>query len=114
MTRLQDGRKCVIKLNLFGSGEREDKREDRADIDSDKSGIIDSSKSTHNKLTVHTISDTAVTRNEVGEIFDFESTFEAAGKEATKRSDEGSKGGEGEGMELGGIDPHGGERKAEI
>jgi hypothetical protein len=50
--------------------------------------IIHVCKESHNKLTIHAIRDSTVPGNGVPKVLDFESTFEARGKEATEWGNE--------------------------
>lgn len=58
---------------------------------SDKAGDIDVCEGGHQVLAVEAVHDAAVARDGIGKVFDFKRSFEAAGKEAAKRSDERSK-----------------------
>jgi hypothetical protein len=54
----------------------------------------------HDKLTIHAICHSSMSRNTISEILDFESSFKTTGKEPAEGSNEGSKGCENKDMEL--------------
>lgn len=72
-----------------------------------KTLIIHKGKEAHDELAVHSIRDAAVTGDRFAEILDLEGSFQAGGKEAAKRRDEGGEGGEEENMKLHGCDMNG-------
>lgn len=76
-------------------------------VDSNKALVVHEGEETHDKLTIHTIGDTAVAGNGFAKIFDFERAFEAGGEEATKGCDEGGEGCENQDVELHRGDMHG-------
>jgi len=53
--------------------------------------IVHKGKETHDKLTVHAVSNTTVTWNRVAKILDVESTLEPRSKEASEWRDKGSE-----------------------
>lgn len=65
--------------------------------------VVHVCKETHDELTVHSVSHSAMTRNRLAKILDFESSFETRSKEATKGSDERGERGENQDMELHGC-----------
>ena len=69
--------------------------------------IVHESKETHDELAVHTIGDTAVARNWLAEVFDFEGTFETRGEEAAEGRNEGRECCEDEDVKLHGGDVNG-------
>ena len=53
--------------------------------------VIGVDKTTHEYLAVESVHETAVSRDDVTEIFDVESSLEATGEEATKGPNDGRK-----------------------
>lgn len=62
--------------------------------------VVHVRKETHNKLAVHPIGDTSMSRNRITEILNLERAFETRGKETTEWCDERSECGEDEDMPL--------------
>lgn len=62
--------------------------------------VIHVGEETHDKLAVHAIGDSAVSRDGVTKVFDLESTFEARSEEAAKGCDQRGESGENEDMPL--------------
>lgn len=72
----------------------------------DKAAYVNMRESGHQVLAVEAIHDAAVARDGVGKVFNFEGSFKAAGKESTKRSNEGAERGQGNAVDLVRVQVH--------
>lgn len=66
--------------------------------------VVDEYEQSHDDLTIHSIGDTAVTRNRLTEVLNVECALEAGSKEAAEWSQDGSEKGEGNTVILNGGD----------
>ena len=76
-------------------------------VDGYEALIVHKRKKPHDELTVHTIGDSAMTRNRFSKIFDFESAFQTRSKETSKRGDQGGESREYKDVKLDGHDKEG-------
>lgn len=76
-------------------------------VHSDKGVVVDVCEEAHDELAIHAVGDTAVTGDRVAEVLELKCPLETRGKEAAEGGDEGSKGGEDQGVELHGLEGNG-------
>lgn len=72
----------------------------------DKAGDIHVDKGGHQVLAVKAIHDASMTRNGVGEVFNFKGSLESTCEEPSKWADERGKGGESDAVDLERVHPH--------
>ena len=84
-------------------------------IHSDEALIVHEGEEAHDELAIHAVRDTAVTRDGLAKVFDFEGAFEAGGEETAEGRDQGGEGREDEDVELhrGDVEGVGVEREEE-